>query len=89
MHVQNKKYRNFVSRSRLTGKCTARKFQNFCSSRLWTCLHHVVILRSQNKITYFFMILARLSGFESIFASILHVKQIQRLAAQTNSIQPP
>ena len=63
MHVQNKKYRNFVSISRLTGKCTARKFQNFCSSRLWTCLHHVVILRSQNKITYFLMILARLSQF--------------------------
>ena len=35
------------------------------------------------------MILARLSRLKSIFASILHVKQIQRLAAQTNSIQPP
>ena len=29
-----------------------------CSSSLWTCLHHMVILRSQNKITDFFMILA-------------------------------
>ena len=26
--------------------------------RLWTSLHHMVILRSQNKITDFFMILA-------------------------------
>ena len=34
------------------------KIKKNCSSSLWTCLHHMVILRSQNKITDFFMILA-------------------------------
>ena len=34
-----------------------------CSSSLWTCLHHMVILRTQNKITDFFMILAWASPF--------------------------
>ena len=42
----------------LTGECAAQKLKNFCSSSLWTCLHHMVILRSQNKINDFFMILA-------------------------------
>ena len=55
MHVRIKKYVNFVSLSRLTGKCAA---QFFFSSSLWTCLHHIVILRSQNKITDILMILA-------------------------------
>ena len=32
--------------------------KNFCRSSLWTCLHHMVILRSQNKITDSFTILA-------------------------------
>ena len=50
---------DIVSVSSLTGKCTARKLKNFCSSSLWTFLHHMVILRSQNKINGFFMILAR------------------------------
>ena len=52
IHVQNKKYGNFVSISRLTGKCAAQKLKR--SSSLWTCLHHVVILRKQKKITHFF-----------------------------------
>ena len=56
-HVKNKKYGNFVSISSLTGKCAAQKFKNFCHSSLLTCLHHMVILRCQNKITDFFMIL--------------------------------
>ena len=43
--------RKFVSISSLTGKCIPQKFKNFCSSSLWTCLHHIVILRSQSKIT--------------------------------------
>ena len=47
-HVKNKKYGNFVSISSLTGKCAAEKFKTFYSSSLWTCLHHMVILRSQN-----------------------------------------
>ena len=34
------------------------KIKNFCSSSLWTCLHHMVILRSQNKITDVLTILA-------------------------------
>ena len=58
LHVQNKKYWNFVSMSRLTGKCAAQKLSNFCSSSLSTCLHHMVILRNPPKITDFFMILA-------------------------------
>ena len=56
-YVKNKKYVNFVSITSLTDKC-AQKFKNFCSSSLWTCLHHMVILISQNKITDFVMILA-------------------------------
>ena len=53
-HVKNKKYGNFVSISSLKSKCAAQKFQkNFCSSSLWTFLYHMVILRSQNKITDF------------------------------------
>ena len=62
-HVKNKKYGNFVSISSLTGECAAEKFKNFCSSSPWTCLHHTVILRSQNKITDFLMILALASPF--------------------------
>ena len=52
-HVKNKKYGNFVSISSLTGKCTAHKLKNFCSSILWTCLHYMVILIGQNRITDF------------------------------------
>ena len=52
-----KKYWNFVSISSLTGKCAAQTLKNFRSSSLGTCLHHMVILRSQTKITDFFMIL--------------------------------
>ena len=54
MHVQNKKYVNFVSISHLTGKCAAQKLKHYCSSSLWTCLHHMVILGSQNKNADFF-----------------------------------
>ena len=43
----------YISISGLTGECAAEKFKNFCSSSLWTCLHHMVILGSQNKITDF------------------------------------
>ena len=51
---KKKKYGNFVSISSLTGEYTAKKIKNFCSSSLWTCLYHMVILRSQNKITDFY-----------------------------------
>ena len=53
----------FVSISSLTGECAEEKLKIFCISSLWTCLHHMVILRSQNKITDFFMILAWASPF--------------------------
>ena len=43
------KYENFVFIFRSTGKC---------ATRLWTCLHHMVKLRSQNKIKDFFIIVA-------------------------------
>ena len=59
MHVQNKKYGNFVSISHLTGKYAAQKFKNFRSSSRCKCLHHIaIILKSQNKITDFLMISA-------------------------------
>ena len=55
MHVQNKKYGNFFFISRLTGKCAAQKLKKklLHSSSLWKYLHHMVILRGQNKITIF------------------------------------
>ena len=45
-------------RTRLTGKCATQKLKNLSTSKQWTCLHHMVILRSQNKNTDFVMILA-------------------------------
>ena len=45
--------REFFSIYSLTGKCAAQNQKNVCSSSLWTCLHHMVILRSQNNITDF------------------------------------
>ena len=39
------------------------KIIKICSSSLWTCLHHMVLLRTQNKITDFFMILPWASPF--------------------------
>ena len=68
-HVKNKKYGNFVFISSLTGQCAAQKIKNFCSSSLWTCLHHMVILRSQNKITDV-MTLAWVWAFNYPFISI-------------------
>ena len=47
------------------------KIKTLCSSSLWTCLHHMVILRSQNKITDFFMILAWASPFNQCEPVIL------------------
>ena len=38
--------------------------KNFCSSSLWSCLHHMVLLGSQNKITDFLMILVWASPFK-------------------------
>ena len=66
-HVKNGKYGNFISISSLTGEYTAQKLKNFCRSCLWTCLHHMVILRSQNKITDFWMISAWASPFNESY----------------------
>ena len=40
------------------------KIIKICSSSLCTCLHHMVILRTRNKITDFMMILAWASPFK-------------------------
>ena len=40
------------------------KIIKICSSSLCTCLHHMVILRTRNKITDFLMILAWASTFK-------------------------
>ena len=66
-HVKNKKYWTFVSISSLTGQCAAQKIKIFCSSSIWTCLHHMVILGSQNKITAFLMTLAWVWAFNYPF----------------------
>ena len=42
------------------------KIIKICSSSLCTCLHHMVILRTQNKITDFLMTLAWASPFKQI-----------------------
>ena len=39
------------------------KIRKICSSSLCTCLHHMVILRTRNKITDFLMILEWASPF--------------------------
>ena len=63
MHVQNKKYGNFVSISRLTGKCAAQKYITFVIIIYGHVYIIVVIIRSQNKITNFFMISTWLCSF--------------------------
>ena len=35
--------------SRLTGKCATQKIEQNCSSSLCICLHHMAILKSENK----------------------------------------
>ena len=58
------------SLSSLTDECAAEKLKNFRSSSLWTCLHHMVILKSQNKITDFFMILSLTSPFNCVLQQL-------------------
>ena len=54
------------------------KIIKICSSSLCTCLHHMVILRTRNKITDFFMILAWASPFNiSPTSSHLHPIQVE------------
>ena len=45
------------------------KIIKICSSSLCTCLHHMVILRTRNKITDFLMILAWASPFNAYNSS--------------------
>ena len=58
MHVHNEEYRNFIFLSCLIGTYETQKLKNLHSYNLWTCSDHMAILKSQNKKTDFFMILA-------------------------------
>ena len=53
------------------------KIKNVCSSSLWTCLHNLVILRNQNRITRFFYDFSLGSHFtlaqHKLFAKIVAV----------------
>ena len=70
LQVENCGSNSRLVASSLNGECAGQKFKNFCSSSLWICLHHMVILRTQNKITYFFIILSWLSRFNyNLFTS--------------------
>ena len=60
--------------SSLTGECAAQKLKNVCSSSIWTWLHHMDILGSQNKITDFFMILAWACPFKQILVIFTQLK---------------
>ena len=63
-HVKNQKYRNFVSISSLTGEYAAEKLKKllqFQSMDMFTSYGHI---KSQNKITDFFMILGLASPFK-------------------------
>ena len=48
------------------------KIIKICSSSLRTCLHHMVIIRNQNKITDFLMILAWASPFKPISSQLMN-----------------
>ena len=53
---------NFVLISRITGKCATQSFKNFRNSSLWICSYFMVILRNQNKNTYFLNIFLLILG---------------------------
>ena len=46
---------------------------NIGNASLWTCLHHMVILRTQNKITDFLMILAWASPFNLVHMVMFYI----------------
>ena len=48
---------NFIFISRLIGKCATQRLKNLRNSSLWTCSHHMAILKSGNKNAEFSMIL--------------------------------
>ena len=58
------------------------KIIKICSSSLCTCLHHMVILRTRNKITYFLMILAWASPFKP-----RKIESERRSASKTSNLR--
>ena len=87
--IRNRRFRLYISS--LTGECAAQKLKNLCSSSLWTCLHHMVILKSQNKITDFFMILAWASPFKPTFGecAVLAGKLLLSICWRSNVPRAP
>ena len=69
------------------------KIIKICSSSLCTCLHHMVILRTRNKITDFFMILAWASPFKILLAtpalSLAHPLGILPMSVDNGSLPTP
>ena len=59
-----------------SGKCAAQKFKNFCS-----LVYRHVYIRSQNKITVFFMISARLRPFKTLHILIFGVCIVNEVMA--------
>ena len=56
--IRNQEFRLYT---RLTGQCATQKNnikKILRNSSLWTCSHHIAILKSENKNTDFLMILA-------------------------------
>ena len=63
------------------------KIIKICSSSLCTCLHHMVILRTRNKITDFLMILAWASLFKGLRVNFaLRWTQMMNLSTGTVEI---
>ena len=50
--IINREFRLYTSS--LTGKCAAEKLKKNCSPSLWTCLHHMVVLKNQNDVGHRF-----------------------------------
>ena len=68
------------------------KIIKICSSSLCTCLHHMVILRTRNKITNFLMILGWASPFNvcwDLQVVICHSKHIDPMLATVDDADPP
>ena len=64
---------NFVFISRSTGKCETQE-ANFCIFSLWTCSHHIAILKSEKKYI-FFMILAWLCRMRAYIYGLTTLEQ--------------
>ena len=77
-HVKNRKCGNFVSISSLTGECAAQKFKKIAVLVYVHVYIIMVILRTRNKITDFFMILAWASPFKGLITQTDHCLKIAR-----------